>query len=66
MRQINYKITLQEHSELEELTEKLKSELDEKIKMLDQVQNGDENQNNMDDLKQVSRQQIWFVIIKLC
>ena len=66
MRQINYKITLQEHSELEELTEKLKSELDEKIQMLDQVQNGDENQNNMDDLKQVSRQQIWFVIIKLC
>ena len=66
MRQINYNITLQEHSELEELTEKLTSELDEKIKMLDQLQNGDQIQNNMDDLKQVSRQQIWFVIIKLC
>ena len=52
---LNYKIPLQEHSEHEELTEKLKSELDEKIELLDQLQNGDQIQNNMDDLKQVSR-----------
>ena len=52
---LNYKIPLQEHSELEDLTEKLKSELDEKIELIDQLQNGDQIQNNMDDLKQVSR-----------
>ena len=52
---LNYKIPLQGHSELEELTEKLKSELDEKIELLDQLQNGDQIQNNMDDLKRVSK-----------
>ena len=57
-----YKFTLQKHSEHEELTEKLKSELDDKIKLLDQLQNGDENQYHMGTLKQVSRK--WFGFIR--
>ena len=51
---LNYKISLQEHSELEEMTEKLKSEHDEKIKLLDQLQNGNQTQEELvDKLTQV-------------
>ena len=43
----------------------LKSELDEKIKMLNPPQNGDKSQNNVDDMKQVSRKVFFIVSVTL-